>query len=171
MPADWTLSYVADVSSLVGLAITVVGFWVTVHAAIKSRKAAERAEAAAKAARSRLLKLDAIQLLASVIAILEEVKRLHRDGEWSALPEKYGTARRSLIEIRSTELVLAEEQGAIVQGAIAQLATIEKKVEQRLADPTIAVNAPKLNALISQQSDGLTKVLTELRNSGGEDDN
>ena len=113
--SEWTLAAAADYASIVGLLVALVGFVITIIGVLGARRAAERAEWAARAARTRLLKLDAIGVISSVITTLEDVKRLHREGQWEVLPEKYGSARRSLIEVRSSDLYLDEGQVGLIR--------------------------------------------------------
>lgn len=162
----WTLSYVANVSELIGLTITFIGFWVTIRAVRKSRSAAEAAEKAAKDARSNLLKVDSIVGISGVISGLEDVKRLHRSGSWNGMPERYGIQRRMLIEVRTGNLNLTDSQKTTLQSAIQQLSVMEKQIEEHLASPESTPDIAKLNGIISKHADNLTQLLTELKING-----
>ncbi len=74
-------NHVGDLASLAGVAISIVGFVVTVWNVRRSESAAERAEAAANEARRAMRIYQTVSDLASAIAIMEEVMRLHRHGE------------------------------------------------------------------------------------------
>ena len=165
-----TLSNAADAASLVGLLVALVGFGFTIWGVFRARRAAEGAEVAARAARTNLLKLDAIGIISSVITALEDMKRLHRDGQWEVLPEKYGSARRALIEVRSSELALNEDQETNLQGTISQLAKLEQRVEMYLPDEASPLSIPQLNKIVARESDKLARVLTQLKNTGGDND-
>ena len=165
-----TLSNAADAASLVGLLVALVGFGFTIWGVFRARRAAEGAEVAARAARTNLLKLDAIGTISSVITALEDMKRLHRDGQWEVLPEKYGSARRALIEVRSSELALNEDQETNLQGTISQLAKLEQRVEMYLPDEASPLSSPQLNKIVARESDKLARVLTQLKNTGGDND-
>ncbi len=162
----WTISHAADVATLVGLAITLIGFIVTIITVWKSKSAAERAEAAANEARSSLLRVDAIAGISGIVIGLEDIKRLHRSGSWDGMPERYGAQRRMLIAVRTGNLSLTDPQKAILQSAIQQLSMMEKQIEEHLASPESAPGAAKLNGIISKQADNLTQLLTELKISG-----
>src|SRR5262245_21647781 len=95
----WTLSYLADVSGLIGVVIGLVGFALTIWQLRKTRSAAESAERAAKEARSNLLRVDSIAAISGAIAGLEDIKRLHRSNSWDGMPERYGVQRRMLIAV------------------------------------------------------------------------
>jgi hypothetical protein len=164
--AGWTISYLADVATLVGLGVTIVGFVVTIINVLKSKSAAERAERAAQEARSNLLRVDSIALISSIIAGLEDVKRLHRSGSWQGMPERYGVQRRMLISVRAGNLTLRDAQKTTLQSAIQQLSAMEKQIEEHLANPGNAPDIANLNGIISKQADKLTQLLTELKING-----
>jgi hypothetical protein len=160
---EWTISSAADVATLVGLAITVIGFVVTIITAWKSKSAAERAEKAAKEARSNLLRVDSISGISSTIAGLQDIKRLHRSGSWDGMPERYGVQRRMLIEVRTGNSKLTDQQRSTLQSAIQQLSLMEQQIEEHLARPDNPVDTARLNRIISRQADALTRLLTELK--------
>ena len=164
--AGWTISSVADVATLVGLAITFVGFIVTIWNVVKSRSAAERAQQAAENARSSLLKVDSIAGLSGALGGFDDLKRLHRSGTWEGMPERYATQRRILIAIRTGNPRLTDAQKAILQSAIQQLSGMEKQIEEHLANPTDPPDAARLNGIVSRQCDNLTQLLTELKIDG-----
>lgn len=161
----WTIATVADIATLVGLAITVVGFGVTIVNVRRSKSAAERAELAAKEARSNLLRVDAIAGISGIIMGLEDIKRLHRGGSWDGMPERYGIQRRMLIAVRAGHLSLTDSQKATLQSVIQQLSMMEKQIEEHLASPG-SPDAARLNGIITRQADNLTQLLTELKISG-----
>lgn len=163
----WTLTYVSDWASLIGVVIGLAGFAWTIWSVWKSRTAAERAEAAANAARSQLLRVDSIAGLSAVVAGLDDVKRLHRGGAWEGMPERYGTQRRLLISVRTGNASLTDPQRATLQSAINQLSMIEREVEEHLANPAApAPDVVRLNRVVSKHADNLTKLITELKING-----
>src|SRR5258706_10984196 len=111
LPAPgWTFAHLADVVTVVGFAVTIIGFLITIVNVVRSRSAAERAEQAARAARSNLLRVDSVAAISGVISGLEDVKRLHRDGAWKGMPERYGVQRTLLISIRNANQSLTVNQ-------------------------------------------------------------
>ena len=169
-PADgvlqWSLSYVADWSSVAGLALAVIGFGVTIWGVLRSKSAAERAAKAAEAARSNLLRVDSIAEVSGVITGLQDIKRLHRSGSWPSMPERYGNARRMLVAVRAGNPALTDPQKALLQSTIQQLSMMERQIEEHLARPADAPDVAKLNRLVSLQVDNLTQLLTELKING-----
>jgi hypothetical protein len=165
--AGWTISTIADEATLIGLAITVVGFVVTIWNVLKSKSAAERAEAAAQNARSSLLRVDSVAAISAAIAGLEDIKRLHRGGAWEGMPERYGVQRRTLIGVRTGNPALTDGQRTSLQSTIQQLSMMEKAIEAYFADSTDTPNVARLNGILSRQADKLTELLTQLKLNGG----
>jgi len=93
-------NHVGDLASLAGVAISVGGFIVTVWNVRRTRSAAERAEAAANEARRVVRGYETVSEFSAAIAIMEEVKRLHRAGQIDMLLERYAALRKVLIGVR-----------------------------------------------------------------------
>jgi hypothetical protein len=158
-PAGWSIGLAADVASLVGVVITIIGFAVTIWTVLKSKSAAERAEQAARTARSNLLRVDSIAGISAAITGFEDLKRLHRTGSWDGMPERYAVQRRSLIAVRSGSMTLTDAQKAILQSAVQQLSFMEKQIEAHLAHPEDVPDRAKFNGIVSKQTGALTRVL------------
>jgi hypothetical protein len=150
-------------ASILGLLVSIVGFGVTIFQVIRSRKAATAAAQAAAEARNALIMFEAVADFSSVIAAMEELRRLHRAGAWPILPDRYSTLRQRLVEVRAAGKPLSEANQVRLQTAIQHLSMMEKHVEKYLAEASTVPNKAKFNELISNQIDGLTEVLTSLR--------
>jgi len=159
----WNLPHVAELASVVGFIVTVIGFAFTIWGVLRSKSAAEAAESAAKAARSNLLRVDSIAGISGVITGLADITRLHRARSWDGMPERYGIQRRLLVEVRAANPILTAPQRAMLQSAIQQLSTMERLIEEHLARPGDPPDIARLNRIISQQTDNLTQLLTELK--------
>ncbi|HEX8210751.1 MAG TPA: hypothetical protein VF584_11290 [Longimicrobium sp.] len=155
------LAGVADLFlSIIGFAATLYGLW-------RATTAAQAAERAATGAREALLRSGNIAELATVMSVMEEIKRLHRIGAWPLLLDRYSILRRSLISIRSSSPSLGDEDTKTLQGAIRHFAAIEQAVEKALDTGGAPTNVPKLNKIVSQQIDLLEELLTSLRTATG----
>jgi hypothetical protein len=151
-----------DLTGVIGLAVTIVGFAFTLVNVVRSREAAEKALIAAESARSDIRNFETVVDFAGAIALLEEIKRSHRQNEWALLPDRYAALRKTLIGIRKSRPDLSDQHATVVQGAIATLAQIERAVEKAL--PDVPPNSHvKFNSLLSTNIDDLTGVLTELK--------
>jgi hypothetical protein len=154
-------NHVGDLASLAGVAISIVGFVVTVWNVRRSKSAAERAEAAAKEARRMIRGYETVSALSEVIAIMDEVKRLHRMGQIDPLLDRYSALRKALIGVRRLSPTLSESMDIQIQGAIATLVKIEDAVERVTAEGS-SPDYVQLNRLLSRNIDGLYSVLIEM---------
>ena len=167
---DLIVAYkLGDLASIVGVAISIVGFVLTVWGVLKSRKAAERAEAAATAARDSIRIFDTTVDFASAITTLEELRRAHRAGQWPILPDRYAAVRKLLINVRASNPGLSEQQNKVIQQSLANLAVLEQTVERGLVAKSDPANPAKLNQILSQDIDELVAIFAELKmkNTGG----
>jgi hypothetical protein len=152
----------ADVS---GFVIAIVGFAATLWNVRRSKNAAVNAQEAAEAARDSIRRFDTIVDFSTVIALLEEIKRAHREnGVSEVLPERYSAIRKQLIVLRTSSLHLSDDQRAVIQNAIVNLSTMENHIEKALAAKTTFPIA-KYNSLVSRDIDKLVDVLTYLKRS------
>lgn len=155
---------IGNAASVIALLVSLVGFAATIWIAIRSRRAAEAARAAAYDARARVARTDAITEFAGAIATIDEIKRLHREKAWAVLPDRYSALKKSLILVRTADPGLRDEHKARLQGAIQHLSNIERQVESALASDGGSPNVPKMNRILSGQVEVLTEVLAEIRN-------
>jgi hypothetical protein len=156
------LYQIGDLTSIAGILITLVGFGFTFYGVFKSKNAAQRAEEAARLTRNSIRLLDTVVDFSAAIAILEEVKRLHRTGQWAALPDRYAALRKLLVMLRATSPDLTDNQRATLQNALANLYALETAVERSLGDTSVLKPA-KFNAVISRDIDNLIVALAELK--------
>jgi hypothetical protein len=156
-----------DVASVVGVIVSLIGFIITIIGVVGSKRAAKRAEDAAVEARAKILWTDTIMELSSAIAVMDEIKRLHRVGAWSQLPDRYSYLKRLLISIRSSNPDLVEGYRTTLQSAIQHFTDIEKKVERALVNDSAPTGVAKLNTIVSSQLDQINEVLAALRQEIG----
>ncbi len=130
----------------------------------RSENAATLAKKAAENARDEIFRSSTMIELAAATSSLNEIKRLQRSGGWQDLPDKYSALRSSLIAIRAGSKALEEHHKVAIQDAIAQIRTIEGKIE-RAIEAKEPPSAAKLNTIISIQLDKLSLVLGELRSN------
>jgi signal transduction histidine kinase len=156
-------NHIGDLASLAGVAISIVGFIVTVWNVRRSRSAAERAESAANEARRAMRAYQTLSDFSAAIAIMEEIRRLHRVEQPNLyqLLDRYGALRKALIGVRKLSPTLTGNMQTQLQSAITTLATIEHVVERARAEG----NSPDfvdLNRLLSGDIDRLYEVLIEM---------
>ncbi|OSJ23328.1 hypothetical protein BSZ19_43500 [Bradyrhizobium japonicum] len=150
----------ADVS---GFLIAIFGFGATLVGVRKSKNAAIAAQEAAQATRESIRLLETMVDFSTAIAVLEDIKRAHREtGISSTLPERYATIRKQLIVLKASQVKLTDEQLAVIQNAVANLSTMEDHIEKALANKS-AFPVAKFNSILSRDIDKLVDVLTALK--------
>ena len=153
-----------DMASVAGLGVSLLGFVCTIVLVVRSRRAAEAAEAAALTARDRISRFDAATELSTAISMMQEIKRLHREKLWAQLPDRYSTLRQSLITIKVSHSDLTEEQATMVQGAIQHFKHMEGRIDQHLSSEQQGpLDFTRLNRIVTRQLDNMTELMMTLR--------
>jgi hypothetical protein len=111
--------------------------------------------------------VDTVVDSSTAITALEEIKRLHRTGQWALLPDRYTALRRLLVTLRATRSGLTEAHLTALQAAITNLRELEATVERGLECP-VTLKASKFNTIVSRDLDGLVQMLVELKAASGE---
>ena len=158
-----TLSFIGNLASIVGLIISIAGFAWTLIAVADAKRVAKGAKEAAERARSDIRRSNGMVELASAVAAMEEIKRLHRQKAWPLLPDRYASLREALSTIRTLTPTMSDEHQSVFQGAIQHLRDIENKVERALATEQQPRNVPELNRVLSLQIEKLNEVLVIMR--------
>ena len=163
---DWTRA--GDLASIFGLLTALVGFAVTIYNVRASKSAAVRAERAALDARRAIGFFDAITELSAAIATLEEIRRMHRDGVWRPLPDRYNGLKKSLLGIRSAVPDLSSDHRSRLQQAIRDLAALEAAVENMLEEGSPHLPVARWNTVASGHIMELHELLLELQRRAGD---
>lgn len=164
---QWLSDYhIGDLASLAGVAISIVGFLVTVWNVRRSKSAAERAELAANEARRMIRGYEALSDFSAAIAIMEEIKRFHRIGQIDPLLDRYAALRKVLIEVRKMSPSVNQAMDQTIQSAITTLGTMESVVERSRAAGALP-NFVRLNQLLSREIDQLHAVFIDMKLSDG----
>jgi hypothetical protein len=154
-------NHIGDIASVGGVAISIVGFIVTVWNVRRSKSAAERAEAAANEARTLMRSYETVADFSAAIAIMEEIKRLHRTGQLDVSLDRYAALRKVLIGVRKLSPSVDQAMGNHIQSAITTLATMENLVEKCRSEGS-SPNFVRLNRLLSRDIDALHSVLVDM---------
>jgi hypothetical protein len=168
---EWIADHhLGDLTSLSGVAISIIGFVVTIWNIRRSKSAAERAEKAANDARHMIRVFEAVSDFSAAIAIMEEIKRLHRTGQMDILLDRYAALRKVLIGVRKLSPELDRTQSVRIQAAITTLSGMEYQVDKSRAEGNVP-NIARLNRLLSTEVDELHGMLVEMRtlDRGGAD--
>jgi hypothetical protein len=132
------IDLIGDVASIVGLLVTVGGFWLALRQIRKSRSASEQARDVAESVRGQILQMNAIQEINAASKAFEEIRRLHKWKSWDALPDRYTALKQLLISIKERTPNLSDAQKAQIQGAIQQISNLEIAVVSQTNQMSIA---------------------------------
>jgi hypothetical protein len=105
--------------------VTVLGFIVTIWTLLRTKTAADAARTAAEQTKLQLSRVDTLAECSSALAIMDEIKRLHRAGAWEVVPDRYAALRRLLASIQTLNPDLTEEQRTALSASIGQFKTME----------------------------------------------
>jgi cell division protein FtsX len=160
-------NHLGDIASVIGILISLIGFFITIWNVIKSRKAAQKAEEIVQKVREDISKIETIEEFSKAIATIDEIKRLNRDGAWPILPERYSALRKSLISIKISNPNMPENDKVILSNALRHTSNMEDQIEKFIIDKSLSVDISKFNKIISQQGDRLTEILVSLKGKIG----
>jgi hypothetical protein len=164
---QWLTDYhVGDLASIASVAISIVGFIITVWNVRRSKSAAERAESAANDARRMIRGYETLADLSAAIAIMEEIRRLHRVGQIDPLLDRYAALRKVLTEVRKMSPSVNEPMNLTIQNAITTLADMEALIERSRAAGR-RPNFVRLNQFLSHEIDELHAVFVDMKLAEG----
>lgn len=161
---------IGDYAGILGLIISVVGFFITIKTSLNTRAAAAQASAAVESMKGDLRKGDTVADFSSALAIMDEIKRMHRSSSLHLLPDRYSQLRRFLVSIRSSNPLLSDVDQGSIQSAIAQFSALERTVEKALEEDR-TVSAARMNSLVSKHSETIQELLVRIKSEiakGGE---
>lgn len=154
--------HVGDLASIAGVAISIAGFVITVWNVRRSKSAAERAEAAANAARRMVRDYETLSDFSAAIAIMEEIKRLHRFQQVDPLLDRYAALRKVLTEVRKMSPAVNSRMDQTMQSAITTLAAMEDQIERARVSGAVP-DFVRLNRALSREIDELHAVFVEMK--------
>lgn len=150
------LSYWGSIASIAGVIIAIAGFIITFINVSTSRKVFIEAK-------KELLNSNTVSFLSTTIALIGQIKTLHREGKWNVLLYVYPNLRSALITIKTTNPDLPSEYKSILTKAVRVFSGIEKKVEQAIEDNTIPQDITSMNSTVSNLMDALQVILDEIK--------
>lgn len=150
-----------------GNLVTILGFIVTILTILRTKTAAVAARQAAEATKAQVSRVNTVADFSSALAIMDEIKRLHRARAWELVPDRYSMLRRLLASIQTLNPDLTEEQKTILAGAAVQFRTMEHQVETaRAANRAMELDLARFNRVVTKQLDELDKIMLSIRQAG-----
>lgn len=158
----------SDWIGLAGLVVSIVGFGFTLFAVMRSKTIAEQAKLAADSAIAKLRGVNAVADLSSIVAKLEEVKRIHRLKGWLVLPDRYSELRNIITSIRNSNVELTDIEQAMLQQAVLQLVKMEKEVEKEIQkEKPDDSKFVKFNEILTSLTDVMYEIVCKSKNRIG----
>jgi hypothetical protein len=108
--------------------------------------------------------MNTVADFASILATIEEIKRLHRVRAWEISLDRYSFVRRLMVSVQESSPTVTEEQRAVLAGAIEQFRTMEQAVERvRSRNTHEHLDLARLNKIASRVLDDLNRVMISIR--------
>ncbi len=157
-----------NIASILGVIISLIGFFLTIQNVLKSKTAAQAAEEAVQRVREDIQRINAVTELSEAISTMGEIKRLHREKAWNTLPDRYSDLRAALVNIRTVSQDLSTQHKSHLQNAIVHFSEMEKQVETALTrKKQESLNVPKFNEIVSKQMDNLREIFAQIQSDIG----
>lgn len=135
-----------DLASALGLAASVLGLMAAAWAALNARSARQ----AAVEARDRISRSLAATDLERSVALIQRLKLLHRYEHWEAALEQYQALRSMLSSILARHAELESGERERLFEARALITSLERQVEEALADGKRVENPTDMNSHLNQ---------------------
>lgn len=155
MPAV-TFEHLADFASVAGLAVSVIGFVVTIATLVSAKKAVAKL-------RDVALRTVTIADCSAAITVMGEIARLHRAGAWPQLPDRYAEVRRLVVSVKEYDKQLTAGERTELQGAVTQFAILANKVE-RVISGVEQARSDQLNKILAEQEDRVQRIMVSVLN-------
>jgi hypothetical protein len=163
---------------------TLIGLTLTFDQAREARVQAQHAEEQAKQAKTaataateavshvrfRVEQTNTVSDLKSIINGLKELKNLQRSDIRSDLPNRYNDVRLMTLALDTATQVLTDEHRETLLSVTAQFSILEDQAERHIAGYLQRLNRAKMNKIVSEQMDKLTKILAEVESKIGAED-
>lgn len=143
--------------------VSLLGFGFTLVGVRRAKNAAVQAAQAALSAKRSIMAANALVDFASAMAIMEEIRRLHREAAWKILPDRYSVLKRALLSLRTEHPFLTDQQKITIQGSIVQIRGLEKSVERALAANSEPDKVARMNEILALQIEKISDVLISLK--------
>lgn len=145
-------------ASVIGVIITVTGFGFTIYGVWRAKRAAQEARDDIK---TKQQTFD----LSTSIAIIEEIRRLHREKAWTVVQDRYTALKKSLVAFHCSNPTLKSEHKEMIAKTIKVITTMDSEVERKKVSGNL--NIEHLNRLLSESLDELNSIQVFLAFRGG----
>jgi hypothetical protein len=141
------------IANYLGLLFTLIGFGITFISLRNARKETKK----------EIKNLNTIADLSTAIQMMDEIRRMQRDGDPKVLLDRYSSFKRLLISIKTLYPKLTDSQKISIQTAITQIATAENTVENFIFYKGAKLDVPKTNRSLSNTIDRIYEMLVNIK--------
>lgn len=162
------LPWFSDRSAILGIAITVVGFWFTLIGLARTKGASIAAREAVERSTKLLLTSNSIAKLSTIVEALEHQRELHRLQAWGGALSQYPRIRSWLVELQHDLRDMTDQQREQVLSAITDCQQFESELEAALGTRGQTPDQPTIsnwNRILASHIDNLRLTAVMLRNS------
>lgn len=166
------LGRAADLTTVVGIVFTALGFGLTWQVANEARKSASLATSEVLKLREAVRNIRAIEDLSTTVRLLEDLKNSHRLGGangWRSALHLYHEARSLIVRMRGDLNILSPAHQEAFTAVLVELSRMEQEVDQSLLDDNLRqeLDYASYNSSIQRFVDVLNEILVRLRQQMG----
>lgn len=160
-----TLPYFSDISSIISIFITAIGFFATITTAVRAKKSADAARAASENTRSKISSINNIIECTTAISSLEEAFRHSRMGAYVLIPDRLLQAKKSIILVKESSNSITDKQSIELQSILSHISTCLRIFETINSEKDSNKNILKFNNKMQELIERIMHISAEMRNS------
>lgn len=150
-----------------GVLVSLVALAVTLANVIRARHTAERVEIATQETLRAVRQFDTLLAITAAMEMIEDLKRVHRDGVWVVALERYPLVLRQIDLIREAGPDLAEAGRVDLQRIGNDIRDMAHIVESLIARKIEKVETEALNAKLTDAVRKLHRLQIQIRRQLG----
>jgi hypothetical protein len=159
---DWaTRSHIGDASGLIGLIITIFGFYFAIRNSVRAKDAAIGARKAADGALNSINLYNDIVDMSTIIVSIEEIAKKIHDGD-PAIIDRLFDVRKRLIMINRENGNIGEQNKALIKNTIVVLADFSNSLTSAKHSGE-DMNFAKINKKILAELETLIQIFSDVR--------
>ena len=159
---DFLSNHWGNISSVIGVVVSVVGLAWAIREASRARSAAQSAEQAAIEARNSIGHRLAATDLQRAIGLIQRLKSLHREGYWEAALEQYQSLRAIISNITARRPDLNPEIHQLLASARENISEMEDHVETQVSRELEPDNLNVLNRQLNTIQSNLERISSSI---------
>ena len=169
---DFLVKYqIFGFSSIIGLIVALLGFYITIKNVVRTRKTAKKTQEIVREVTKDISRIETVSELSATLKSMDEIKNMFLKKDIRSLPERCNEMRKNLISIREAYRGFTPEQSAVIQGAITYLNRMESGcilMKEKNEEPK---NISLFNKNFNKCTDELHVVLINLKKQIGRSKN